>query len=146
MLFRSVSMRTARLLAGLFALTTFVLAAALAGSWLYVYSYVSREGTPPPPPLLQTLRPVAGAVSPLQVNYKLELPGRGEIFPALQPFTFTPASGYQRIQIPLSALTKDTGDAWSASDAQTFDLEQFDVGAPWSNGDSVRIDDVTLHW
>jgi len=83
MLFRSVSMRTARLLAGLFALTTFLLAAALAGSWLYVYSYVSREGSPPPPPLLQTLRPVAGAVSPLQVNYKLELPGRGEIFPAL---------------------------------------------------------------
>jgi len=44
---------------------------------------VSQEGTPPPPPLLQTLRPVAGTVSPLQVNYKLELPGRGEIFPAL---------------------------------------------------------------
>ena len=76
-------MRTARLLAGFFALTTFLLGAALAGSWLYVYNYVSREGTPPPPPLLQTLRPVAGAVSPLQVNYKLELPGRGEIFPAL---------------------------------------------------------------
>ncbi|HKU19911.1 MAG TPA: hypothetical protein VJQ50_02780 [Terriglobales bacterium] len=83
MLFRSVSPRTARLLAGLFALTTFLLAAALAGSWLYVYSYVSREGTPPPPPLLQTLRPVAGTVSPLQVNYRLDLPGRGEIFPAL---------------------------------------------------------------
>ena len=83
MLFRSVSLRTARLLAGLFALTTFLLAAFLAGSWLYVYRYVSQEGTPPPPPLLQTLRPVAGTVSPLQVNYKLELPGRGEIFPAL---------------------------------------------------------------
>ncbi len=83
MLFRSVSLRTARLLAGLFALTTFLLAAFLAGSWLYVYRYVSQEGTPPPPPLLQTLRPLAGTVSPLQVNYKLELPGRGEIFPAL---------------------------------------------------------------
>jgi len=44
---------------------------------------VSREGTAPPPPLLQTLHPLAGPVSPLQVNYNLELPGRGEIFPAL---------------------------------------------------------------
>lgn len=83
MLFRSVSQRAARLLAGLFALTTFLLAGALAGSWLYVYSYVSREGAPPPPPLLQALHPLAGVVSPLQVNYRLELPGRGEIFPAL---------------------------------------------------------------
>lgn len=83
MLFRSVSLRTARLLAAGFALATFVLAAALAGSWLYVYRYVSREATPAPPPMLQALHPLAGAVSPLQVSYKLDLPGRGEIFPAL---------------------------------------------------------------
>jgi hypothetical protein len=83
MLFCFHSLRTARLLAQLFALTTLLFAAALAGSWLYVYRYVSREGTPPPPPLLQALHPPAGPVSPLQVNYKLDLPGRGEIFPAL---------------------------------------------------------------
>jgi hypothetical protein len=82
MLLRSVSLRTARLLAALFALTTVVLAAALAGSWLYVYRYVSRESTPPPPPLSQAL-PQAESVSPLQLSYKLDLPGRGEIFPAL---------------------------------------------------------------
>jgi hypothetical protein len=83
MLFQSASLRTARLLALLFALTTLVFAAALAGSWYYVYQYVAQEGTPPPPPLLQDLRPLAGPVSPLQVDYKLDVPGRGEIFPAL---------------------------------------------------------------
>jgi hypothetical protein len=83
MLFRSVSQRTVRLFALLFASTTVVLAAALIGSWLFVYRYVSREGTPPLPPLLQDLRPLAGPISPLQVDYKLDLPGRGEIFPAL---------------------------------------------------------------
>jgi len=83
MLFRSVSLRAARLLAVLFALTTLLFAAALAGSWYYVYQYVSREGMPPPPALPQAMHPAAGPVSPLQINYKLDLPGRGEIFPAL---------------------------------------------------------------
>lgn len=83
MLFRSVSLRAARLLAVLFALTTFLFAAALAGSWYYVYQYVSREGTPPPPALPQAMHPAAGPVSPLQISYRLDLPGRGEIFPAL---------------------------------------------------------------
>jgi hypothetical protein len=83
MLFRSVSLRAARLLAALFGLTTLLFAAALAGSWYYVYQYVSREGTPSPPALPQAMHPAAGLVSPLQINYKLDLPGRGEIFPAL---------------------------------------------------------------
>ena len=83
MLFRSVSLRVARVIAALFALTTLLLAAALAGSWYYVYQYVSREGMPPPPALPQAMHPAAGPVSPLQINYKLDLPGRGEIFPAL---------------------------------------------------------------
>ena len=83
MLSSSASLRRARVWAALFAFTTVVFAAALAGSWYYVYQYVSREGTPPPPPLLQALHPLAGPVSPLQVSYKLDLPGRGEIFPAL---------------------------------------------------------------
>ena len=83
MVFRAVSLRAARLLAALFAFTTLLFAAALAGSWYYVYRYVSREGAPPAPPLLQAIHPAAGPVSPLQINYKLDLPGRGEIFPAL---------------------------------------------------------------
>ena len=83
MLFRSASARTARLLAALFAFTTFVFAAALAGSWLYVYRYEMRNTPVPPPPLLQVIRPDAGPASPLQVDYRLDVPGRGEIFPAL---------------------------------------------------------------
>src|SRR6185437_9710346 len=43
----------------------------------------SAKGARSPPPLLQALHPLAGPVSPLQVSYKLDLPGRGEIFPAL---------------------------------------------------------------
>lgn len=70
-------------MAALFAFTTLLLAAALAGSWYYVYQYVSREGMPPAPALPQAMHPAAGPVSPLQINYKLDLPGRGEIFPAL---------------------------------------------------------------
>ena len=70
-------------MAVLFAFTTLLLATALAGSWYYVYQYVSREGMPPPPALPQAMHPAAGPVSPLQINYKLDLPGRGEIFPAL---------------------------------------------------------------
>jgi hypothetical protein len=83
MLFRSVSLRAARVMAVLFAFTSLLLAAALAGSWYYVYQYVSREGMPSPPALPQAMHPAAGPVSPLQINYKLDLPGRGEIFPAL---------------------------------------------------------------
>jgi len=83
MLFRSVSLRTARSLAVLFGFTTLLFAATLAGSWYYVYQYVSREGMPPPPALPQAMHPAAGPVSPLQISYKLDLPGRGEIFPAL---------------------------------------------------------------
>lgn len=71
------------MLAAVFALTSFLLATALAGSWLYVYRYVSAEGMPPPPPPLVSLHPFGDAASPLQVSYKLDLPGRGEIFPAL---------------------------------------------------------------
>ena len=70
-------------MAALFAFTTLLLAAALAGSWYYVYQYVSREGMPPAPALPQAMHPAAGPVSPLQISYKLDLPGRGEIFPAL---------------------------------------------------------------
>jgi hypothetical protein len=70
-------------MAVLFAFTSLLLAAALAGSWYYVYQYVSREGMPSPPALPQAMHPAAGPVSPLQINYKLDLPGRGEIFPAL---------------------------------------------------------------
>jgi hypothetical protein len=82
MLFRSPSSGAARLLAVVFAITTVLLAAALAATWSYTYR-LYKASTPPPPPLLQALGPNVGSVSPLQVDYRLDVPGRGEIFPAL---------------------------------------------------------------
>src|SRR5439155_25830331 len=82
MLFRSPSSGAARLLAVIFAITTVLLAAALAATWSYTYK-LYKASTRRPPPLLQALGPNVGSVSPLQVDYRLDVPGRGEIFPAL---------------------------------------------------------------
>jgi hypothetical protein len=54
-----------------------VLALALAATWVYTYQILSAN---PEPPSASKLSP---AVSPLLVKYQLDLPGRGEIFPAL---------------------------------------------------------------
>lgn len=60
--------------------TTAVLVAVLAWSWAYFFRMT--EGAARFEPLPKAVR--AGAVaSPLKVQYRLELPGRGEIFPAL---------------------------------------------------------------
>src|SRR6266481_7914935 len=76
-----VSAKTARILALVFMITTAALAASLAGSWIFV----SRLALNPiPEPVFPArLRPSTEPVSPLQVHYQLDLPGRGEIFPAL---------------------------------------------------------------
>jgi hypothetical protein len=73
--------RTARVLAFIFALTTVCLAVALVWGWVFV----SRLAlTPlPEPDLPAYAHPTDDPVSPLQVQYRLDLPGRGEIFPAL---------------------------------------------------------------
>ena len=60
--------------------TTGVLVCALAWSWAYFFRMT--EGAARFEPLPRVVRAGAGA-SPLEVEYKLELPGRGEIFPAL---------------------------------------------------------------
>jgi hypothetical protein len=80
-MFRHVSERTARVLAAIFLSTSLVLGAALAATWWYTYRLV-RSFEPPPPETLPLAVPSA-QVSPLQVRYQLDLPGRGEIFPAL---------------------------------------------------------------
>jgi hypothetical protein len=80
-MFRHVSDRTARVLAVLFLSTTLALAAALTATWWYTFRLV-RSFEPQAPETLPTDMPSA-QVSPLQVRYQLDLPGRGEIFPAL---------------------------------------------------------------
>ena len=71
----------ARTLAIIFFVTSLLLATALGGMSWYTYRLLKSINPPPPDPL-PTLLPAA-PVSPLQVRYQLDLPGRGEIFPAL---------------------------------------------------------------
>lgn len=72
--------KCARTLAAVFLAMTLVLGAALAGTWMYVVKLL-REPLSLTPPPVQASAP--GPVSPLLVRYELDLPGRGEIFPAL---------------------------------------------------------------
>jgi hypothetical protein len=72
--------RCARTLAAVFLAMALVLGAALAGTWMYVVKLL-REPLALAPPPVQVSVPVP--VSPLLVRYELDLPGRGEIFPAL---------------------------------------------------------------
>ena len=78
MLFSKMSHKTARILAVVFLTTTVALAAGLGASWFYAWKLI-KASTPPPPEPLQALLPTTSPVSPLQVHYQLDVPGRGEI-------------------------------------------------------------------
>jgi hypothetical protein len=73
--------RVARVLAWVFFLTTLGLATTL----VWGYRFVSKLAlTPLPEPALPAkMQPASGPASPLQIQYQLNMPGRGEIFPAL---------------------------------------------------------------
>jgi len=76
-----ISANTARVLAVVFLLTTVGSTGTLVWGWHFV-----RKLTLVPiaePALPEKMRPVTAPASPLQVQYQLSLPGRGEIFPAL---------------------------------------------------------------
>jgi hypothetical protein len=68
-------------LAVVFLLTTIGLGSALAWGWMYVRKLALAPL--PDPALPAKMHPTSAAVSPLQLRYQLNLPGRGEIFPAL---------------------------------------------------------------
>ena len=72
--------KCARTLAAVFLAMTLVLGAALAGTWMYVVKLLREPLSLTPPPVQAS---ATGPVSPLLVRYELDLPGRGEIFPAL---------------------------------------------------------------
>ena len=70
----------ARVLAWVFFLTTVGLAVTLVWGWRFV-SHLAL--TPlPDPPLPAKMQAGSGPASPLQIQYQLNMPGRGEIFPA----------------------------------------------------------------
>src|SRR6516225_1719407 len=74
---KGISERMARTLAALFLATSLLLAAALVGTCWYAYRLLELNS---PRRLALVTNPPA---SPLQVHYQLDVPGRGEIFPAL---------------------------------------------------------------
>src|SRR5262249_59430320 len=73
--------RTARVLATIFFMTTVALSVALVLSWKFFYKLALKPL--PEPDLPSYAHPSDEPVSPLQIHYQLDLPGRGEIFPAL---------------------------------------------------------------
>ena len=79
--------------------TTVLLAGSLVWSWHYFYKLMP---VPEAPPLPLTAAPQQ--ISPLQVHFQLDVPGRGEIFPALE--SERPSDYW-----PLALLTiSNTGD------------------------------------
>ena len=85
-----------KILAVLFFATTVVLATALGATWWFAFQLMQSTNPSPPEPL-PVLLP-SPQVSPLQVRYQVDLPGRGEIFPAL-------ASSNARDYWPVAVLT-----------------------------------------
>ncbi len=122
MFFSRTPEHKARSLATLFLLTTIALAAALGVSWFYAWKLI-QASTPAPPPALQVQLPAAAPISPLQVRYQLDVPGRGEIFPSLSSsahdywpvavLTISNASDRPLIQIISADIT-----GWSAKAEQ----------------------------
>ena len=76
-----ISAKTARVLAIVFFLTTLGLGGVLGWTWFSIRKLALAPL--PDPPLPAKMRPTTAPVSPLQIQYQLNLPGRGEIFPAL---------------------------------------------------------------
>lgn len=76
-----ISEKTARRLAAGFAATTLLMAVAFVWLWLRVERLA--KSLEPPPPAQLTMEARSEPVSPLLLNYSLDLPGRGELFPAL---------------------------------------------------------------
>ncbi len=72
----------ARALAIVFLCTTLALTAALISTWVYILR-MKTEAPPQADTLLARPELTNGPVSPLLVHYRLDIPGRGEIFPSL---------------------------------------------------------------
>jgi hypothetical protein len=88
-----ISEQWARVLAAMFSATTFLLAVALGTTWVFMYQLLKANLAPPP-----SVAQLNSPISPLQVRYQLDVPGRGEIFPAL-------ASGNALDYWPVAMLT-----------------------------------------
>ena len=81
--FTRTSEKTAQRLASVFFFTTLGLALGLGAFWRYVHQLTLTLPVVPPPKPIATAAPAPVRVSPLLVQYRLDTPGRGELFPAL---------------------------------------------------------------
>jgi hypothetical protein len=86
--------RTARILAWTFFSTTIALGVALGWTWIFVSKLALKPL--PDPALPAKMQMASGPASPLQLQYQLNMPGRGEIFPA---FTGSQAADYWPVAI-----------------------------------------------
>jgi len=73
--------RLAHVLVWVFLVTTIGFGGALAWTWIFVSKLALKPL--PDPPLPAKMQASSGPASPLQIQYQLNMPGRGEIFPAL---------------------------------------------------------------
>jgi hypothetical protein len=94
--FTRVSERAAQRLAAVFFFTTVGLGLALVGFWRYVHQLTLTLPVVEPPKAIASGAPPVQRVSPLLVEYRLDTPGRGELFPAL---TTAAASDYWPVAI-----------------------------------------------
>jgi hypothetical protein len=94
---RFIPERSARTIALIFLLSSVLLGTALAATWVYFFRLTLKPPDVPMPEQVVKTPPPTTTVSPLLVQHKLDLPGRGEIFPALS----SSASDYW----PLAVLT-----------------------------------------
>lgn len=81
--FSRVSERAAQRLASVFLLASLGLGGALAGTWIYINRLTLTLPIPEKPKPVVYRAPSSERVSPLLVQYRVDVPGRGEVFPAL---------------------------------------------------------------
>jgi hypothetical protein len=98
-----LSERAAKILASVFFVTSLALGAVLLGTWRFI-SKLDLKMPDSGWPVKQTSSAALPPVSPLLLRYELNLPGRGEIFPAL---VATGASDYWPLATLNIANTSD---------------------------------------
>ena len=81
--FSRVSHAAARRLASVFFFCTLGLGMSLVGVWLYIHRLTLTLPLPENPKPVVYAPPASEKISPLLVQYRLDVPGRGEVFPAL---------------------------------------------------------------
>lgn len=116
--FTRVSEKAAQRLAAVFFFTTLGLALALAGFWRYVHQLTLTLPVPEAPKPVGMNAPPVQRVSPLLVQYRLDTPGRGELFPALATAA---ASDYW----PVAILTITNGGKTPTVQVITAEIPDF---------------------